>query len=90
MGQHAGTHRFSYSYPRFVVVKAQTGQPTTLWPFLPPLGMIISLACQVCPFRMAYGSARGNSQIFYELPPVCTCVSADGSTHPLFCKVCLP
>ena len=71
MGQQVGIHRFSVSYPRFVVDEAQTGRPTTLWPCLPPLGMIFSLACQVCPSRMAYGSASGNSQIFCELPPVC-------------------
>ena len=29
MGQHVGTHRFSMSYPRFVVVEAQTGRPTS-------------------------------------------------------------
>ena len=101
MGQHVGTHRFSMSYPRFVVVKAQTGRPTTLWPCLPPLGMIFSLACKVCPCRMAYGSARGNSQIFYELPPVCTleaqtgrpttllpCLPPLGMIFSLACKVC--
>ena len=81
MGQQVGIHRFSVSYPRFVVVQALTGRPTTLWPCLPPLGMIFSLACKVFPCRMAYGSARGNSQIFYELPPVCGGGSADGSTH---------
>ena len=81
MGQHVGTHRFSMSYPRFVVDEAQTGRPTTLWPCLPPLGMIFSLACKGFLCRIAYGSARGNSQIFYELPPVCACGSADGSTH---------
>ena len=71
MGQHVGTHRFSMSYPQFALVEAQTGQPTTLLPCLPPLGMIFSLACKVCPSRMAFGSASRSSQIFYELPPVC-------------------
>ena len=71
MGQHVGTHRFSMSYPRFVVVQALTGRPTTLLQGLPSLGVIYSLARKVCPCRMAYGSASGNSQIFCELPPVC-------------------
>ena len=90
MGQHVGTHRFSMSYPRFVVVEAQTGRPTTLWPCLPPLGMIFSLACQVCPSRMAYGSARGNSQIFYELPPSLWWLKRRRVDPPLFGHVCLP
>ena len=32
MGQQVGIHRFSVSYPRFVVDEAQTGRPTNLWP----------------------------------------------------------
>ena len=90
MGQHVGTHRFSMSYPQFALVEAQTGQPTTLLPCLPPLRMISILACKVWPCRMAFGSARGNSQNFYELPPVCTCGSADGSTHHSFARFASP
>ena len=68
MGQHVGTHRFSMSYPRFVVVEARTGRPTTLLPCLPPLRMIFSLACKVCPCRMAYGSDVGTHRFFTTYP----------------------